>query len=71
VSNDHSRSAAAVGGEIAFQAAVATIIVAGVACFGLICYFGQIGRRVKNMRYRWQIRYREVSDIETAAEPKI
>jgi len=31
----------------------------------LVCRYGQLCRRVKGLRYRWQIRYREVSNVET------
>jgi hypothetical protein len=40
---------------------------ATVAGGALVCRYGQLCRRVKGLRYRWQIRYREVSAVETAA----
>jgi len=53
------------------MALVVTCCSAALACGGLMCYFGQVGRRMKNMRYRWQIRYREVSGVETTVEPTV
>ena len=62
------------GGGYKSTATLAVAMTCGVAALigvGLGCYFGQVGRRVKSMRYRWQIRYREVSGVETAVEPKV
>ena len=39
---------------------LATVIVALVACYGRIC------QKLKDIQYRWQIRYREVSGVEIA-----
>jgi len=33
----------------------------------LLCRYGRLCQRVKGLRYRWQIRYREVSNVETGA----
>jgi len=54
-------------------------VLASIACVtgaaatltggALVCRYGQLCRRVKGLRYRWQIRYREVSNVETAAGP--
>lgn len=64
------------GGEGGYKGATGLVIaltcgVTALVGVGLGCYFGQVGKRVKNMRYRWQIRYREVSGVETAVEPKV
>jgi len=32
----------------------------------LVCRYAHLCQRVKGLRYRWQIRYREVSNTETA-----
>ena len=50
-------------------AAIACMTGAAATLTGgaLLCRYGQLCRRVKGLRYRWQIRYREVSNMETGA----
>ena len=50
------------------------IAVGALCLFGLlitfILYYGQICQRIKSLQYRWQVRYREVSGVEIAGDPK-
>ena len=41
-------------------------LVGGLGCVGATCYVTQVCRKVKGLKYRWQIRYREVSAVETS-----
>ena len=74
----HRGGSAADGGDEAVDAGRTTVVyvLAAIACVtgaaatltggALVCRYGQLCRRVKGLRYRWQIRYREVSNVETA-----
>ena len=48
------------------------IVIASVAgllvLVALVFYFGKIWRKLKNLQYKWQVRYREVSGVELTAE---
>lgn len=51
---------------------VGTCVIVAAGCVLVACYMGQLCQRVKNLRYRWQIRYREVSAVETcSSDPKV
>lgn len=52
-------------------ALIGVCVLVAVGCVALVCYLGQVCQRVKNLRYRWQIRYREVSAVETCTDPKV
>src|SRR6218665_524033 len=52
-------------------ALVGVCVLVAVGCVALLCYLGQVCQRMKNLRYRWQIRYREVSAVETCTDPKV
>jgi len=53
----------------------AVYVLAAVACLtgaaatvtggALVCRYAHLCQRVKGLRYRWQIRYREVSNTDT------
>lgn len=49
-------------------AALACVTGAAATVTGgaLVCRYAHLCQRVKGLRYRWQIRYREVSNTETA-----
>ena len=39
-------------------------LIGGVGCVAITCYVTQVFKKVKGLKYRWQIRYREVSAVE-------
>lgn len=43
---------------------VACVVIAAAGCVAVVCYFEQVCQRMKTLRYRWQVRYREVSAVE-------
>jgi Leucine-rich repeat (LRR) protein len=51
------------------------IAIGSLFLFGLlltlVLYYGQICQRIKSLQYRWQVRYREVSGVEIAGDPKV
>ena len=45
-------------------------VLVTVGILGIVLYFGHVCQHIKSLHYRWQVRYREVSGVEIAGDPK-
>jgi hypothetical protein len=56
--------------RLAIVAIVLACLLLVVIIVGLLAYFGHICQHIKSLHYRWQVRYRQVSGVEIAGDPK-
>ncbi len=59
-----------IGQDLTLFGIIVAAVVGSTLLLTAIVYYGKVCQRLKSLHYRWQVRYREVSDIEIA-EPKV
>ena len=64
VSHSQLKQGLTIGILVAVFLVVCAVVVTVFMCYHKICH------RIKSLHYRWQIRYREVSGVEFATDPK-